>query len=47
VLVLIESLMADAIAFTPEYLMFMGLPELPRRPRPKFIIIRQPVSRRV
>jgi hypothetical protein len=45
-LMLVETLMADAMALAPEYLMIVGLPELPKLQRPKFIIIRQPESQR-
>lgn len=41
-LALIESLFVEALAISPEYLMLVGLPELPPLNRPKFIIIRQP-----
>jgi len=45
-LALVEALMLDALALSPEYLMIVGLPELPKLNRPKFIIIRQPEPRR-
>jgi hypothetical protein len=41
-LALIESLFVEALAISPEYLMLVGLPELPALRRPKFIIIRHP-----
>jgi hypothetical protein len=41
-LAFIETLMAEALVFSPEYLMIIGLPELPKLNRPRFIIIRQP-----
>jgi len=41
-LAFVETLMVEAMAFSPEYLMIIGLPELPRLDRPKYIIIRQP-----
>jgi hypothetical protein len=41
-LALIESLFVEALAISPEYLMLVGLPELPAFRRPKFIIIRHP-----
>ncbi len=44
-LALIESLFIEALAISPEYLMLVGLPELPAIRRPKFIIIRDPESR--
>jgi len=45
-LAFVESLMMEAMAFSPEYLMVIGLPELPKLNRPKFIIIRQPEAQR-
>lgn len=41
-LALVENIMIEAIAFSPEYLMFFGVSELPKINRPRFIIIRQP-----
>jgi hypothetical protein len=41
-LALLESVFIEAMAISPEYLMFVGLPELPALKRPKFIIIRNP-----
>ena len=45
-LAFVETLMAEALAFSPEYLMIIGLPELPKLNRPKFVIIRQPERQR-
>jgi|GEM_PF-5483337 len=41
-LALVETLMIEAIAFSPEYLLFFGASELPKMNRPRFIIIRRP-----
>lgn len=38
----LEVLVSEVLVFSPEYLMVIGLPELPKLNRPKFIIIRQP-----
>ncbi|WP_416907038.1 MAG: hypothetical protein ACMVO5_08230 [Polymorphobacter sp.] len=45
-LAFIESIFFEALAISPEYLMLVGLPELPPLKRPKFIIIREPASRK-
>lgn len=46
-LALFESLFVEALAISPEYLMLVGLPELPPLKRPKFITIRKGEKRRI
>jgi hypothetical protein len=41
-LALLETIVMDVLAFSPEYLMMFGMHELPRGRKPRFIIIRRP-----
>jgi hypothetical protein len=40
-LALFESLFMDAVAIAPEYLMIVGLPQLPAMRRKRYVIVRQ------
>ncbi len=44
-LAIIEALMLDAASIAPEYLMVVGVPELKRLRRPRFLTIRGPGRR--
>lgn len=40
-LLMLESLVADLLAFSPEYIILFGAPELPRLRAKRFLTVRQ------